>query len=326
MKLWKKTRVLLVSAAILLVFLVYMSQFRYPCVKKGIRMSEARRIADTQPGYFIIEPTGWGTGARFMITYGEHEGTPVDLDGNDPYSDLGLVFFSGGKNYFLVHGEERNKKNMGVDYYQYEGGDIRLMYTIDVDDWEIIMPIRRDYDYVRYGRLLYPFWCIDTFDTEHGAYAAGHSNEEVQYSDILRSLTTLSSQEDDTVCSLYQEQLQEWTSLGAAYKVYYGRFDLNGDGSDEIVSYAISVINSGSLGNIQLDIWKKKDGSYANIGFEDALLLNPHEPDFEDLRVDIMAERQHGHCLIRITSEYPDGDKTQTAVYSYGRYQLKDET
>lgn len=326
MKARKKIWTLVASVVILLVFLVYMSQFRYPCVKKGISMSEARHIADTRPGYFIITQMSGCTSAPFMIAYGEHEGTPVELAGCDPMSDLGWVFFWAKPNYCLVHGVERNKENIGTDYYQYESADIELMYTIDVADWEIIMPIRRFYEYENYGRLLYPFWCIDTFDVEHGVYAAGHNNEEVLYPDILHSLTPLSGQEDATVRGLYQEQLQEWSALGAAYEVYYGRFDLNGDGADEIVSYAISAMNSGSLGNIQLDIWKEKDGSYTNIGLEDALLLNPHETGFEDLRADIMLERQNGHCLIRITSEYSGGDKTRTAVYSYGRYQFKDGT
>lgn len=329
MKARKKIWVFVVSAVIILIFLVYMSQFRYPCVKKGISMSEARHIADTQPGFFIITQTNWCTGAPFMLAYGKHEGTPVDLDGCDPFGDLGWVFFSAEANYCLIHGEEQNKENMGIDYYQYAQYETKTpecMYTIDVTDWEIIIPIRRFYEYEKYGRLLYPFWCIDTFDVEHGVYAAGHNNEEVLYPDILHSLTPLSGQEDATVRGLYHEQLQEWTSLGVAYEVYYGRFDLNGDGADEIIAYAISALNSGSLGNIRLDIWKKKDGSYANIGLEDTLLLNPHEPGFEDLRADLMAERQNGHCLIRITSEYSDGDKTRTAVYSHDRYQLKDGT
>lgn len=166
----KKIWALVASVVILLVFLVYMSQFRYPCVKKGISMSEARHIADTRPGYFIITTAHWNTGAPFMIAYGEHERTPVRLIGNDPGSALGRSFFiiDADSNYCLVHGEERNKENMGTDYYSIESGDIRLMYTIDVADWEIVMPIRRFYEYESYGRLLYPFWCIDTFDVEHG--------------------------------------------------------------------------------------------------------------------------------------------------------------
>lgn len=168
MKARKKIWAFVVSAVILLVFLVYMSQFRYPCVKKGMWMSEARHIADTQPGYFIITQTNWCTGAPFMIAYGKHEGTPVELTGHDPFSDLGWVFFSAEANYCLIHGEERDKENMGVDYYARETENLARMYTIDVDSWEIIMPIRRYYEYEKERRLLYPFWCIDTFDVKHG--------------------------------------------------------------------------------------------------------------------------------------------------------------
>lgn len=166
----EKIWVFVVSAVIILIFLVYMSQFRYPCVKKGISMSEARRIADTQPGYFIITTAHWNTGAPFMISYGEHERIPVRLIGNDPGSALGRPFFiiDADSNYCLVHGEEQNKENMGIDYYSIEPMTLECMYTIDVTDWEIIMPIRRFYEYEKYGRLLYPFWCIDTFDVEHG--------------------------------------------------------------------------------------------------------------------------------------------------------------
>ena len=326
MKARKKIWAFVVPTVIILVFLVYMSQFRYPCVKKGISMSEARHIADTQPGFFIITQTNWCTGAPFMLAYGKHEGTPVDLDGCDPFGDLGWVFFGAEHNYCLVHGAEQNRENMGIDYYSIEPMALERMYTIDVTDWEIIIPIRRFYQYEKYGRLLYPFWCIDTFDVEHGVYAAGHNNEEVLYPDILHSLTPLSSQEDATVRGLYQEQLQEWTSLGVAYEVYYGRFDLNGDDADEIIAYAISSLNSGSLGNIQLDIWKEDDNSYMNIGFKETLLLNPHEPGFEALKVDIMTERQNGYCLIGITSQYSERNKTQIASYSSDRYQLEDKT
>lgn len=326
MKARKKIWAFVVPTVIILVFLVYMSQFRYPCVKKGISMSEARHIADTQPGFFIITQTNWCTGAPFMLAYGKHEGTPVDLDGCDPFGDLGWVFFGAEHNYCLVHGAEQNRENMGIDYYSIEPMALERMYTIDVTDWEIIIPIRRFYQYEKYGRLLYPFWCIDTFDVEHGVYAAGHNNEEVLYPDILHSLTPLSSQEDATVRGLYQEQLQEWTSLGVAYEVYYGRFDLNGDDADEIIAYAISSLNSGSLGNIQLDIWKEDDNSYMNIGFKETLLLNPHEPGFEALKVDIMTECQNGYCLIGITSQYSERNKTQIASYSSDRYQLEDKT
>lgn len=152
------------------------------------------------------------------------------------------------------------------------------------------------------------------------------SSQKVLYPDILRSLTALSEQGDDIVYDLYQEQIHEWTSLGAAYQVYYGRFDLDGDAIDEIIAYAMSTMNSGSLGNIQLDIWKENDDGYMNIGFKDALLLNPHEPGFEDLKVDIMTERQNGYCLIGITSQYSDRNKTQIASYSSDRYQLEDKT
>ena len=326
MKARKKIWAFVVPTVIILVFLVYMSQFRYPCVKKGISMSEARHIADTQPGFFIITQTNWCTGAPFMLAYGKHEGTPVDLDGCDPFGDLGWVFFGAEHNYCLVHGAEQNRENMGIDYYSIEPMALERMYTIDVTDWEIIIPIRRFYQYEKYGRLLYPFWCIDSFDVEHGVYAAGHNNEEVLYPDILHSLTPLSSQEDATVRGLYQEQLQEWTSLGVAYEVYYGRFDLNGDDADEIIAYAISSLNSGSLGNIQLDIWKEDDNSYMNIGFKETLLLNPHEPGFEALKVDIMTECQNGYCLIGITSQYSERNKTQIASYSSDRYQLEDKT
>lgn len=156
---------------VLALFFIYMSQFRYPCVKKGIWMSEARHTADTQPGYFIVTQTGWATGARFMIAYGEYEGTPVELAGNDPFGDLGYVFFWGKTNYCLVHGEERNIENIGIDFYECEPMMIDRMYTIDVSDWEIIMPVRRDYQYETEWRLLCPFWCIDTFDVEHGPRA-----------------------------------------------------------------------------------------------------------------------------------------------------------
>lgn len=156
--------------------------------------------------------------------------------------------------------------------------------------------------------------------------SCNNNSDDILYQDILSSLATLTEHNDDIVYELYRKEIYEWTSVGAMYQVYYGRFDLDGDAIDEIVAYAISVINSGSLGNIQLDIWKGEGGNYINIGFEDALLLNPHESGFENLKVDILTERQNDYCVIRITSEYSDENITQIAAYSGDRYQLGDKS
>lgn len=171
MKKAKKSLIIAVIIGVIAIFFVYMSQFRYSCVRKGIWMAEARRTVDTQPGYFIVTQCPGATGAEFEIAYGEHEGEPVELTGNSPSDSLSYIFFYGKTNYCLVHGEERNKENIGIDYYEYTYPvDLEHMYTINVTDWEIIMPIHRDYVYEEKGRYLYPFWCIDSFDVEHRAY------------------------------------------------------------------------------------------------------------------------------------------------------------
>lgn len=134
-------------------------------------MSDARNCANPQNGYFIVTQNTGATGARFIIAYGENKGIEVELSGNCPNKSLSNVFFLSKPNFFLVQGEEMNTHNRGKQIA--DGLDISEMYTIDVKQWDIIVPIYRDYQYTKHTRWFYPVWCIDSFDVDNLDYLAG---------------------------------------------------------------------------------------------------------------------------------------------------------
>lgn len=156
----------MISIAILLSFFAF--QCRYPCIRKGIGMAEAKMCADQQDGYFIVTQNQGCTGTSFLVAYGYEKGIEVELNGNSPRNHLSWVFFNAKPNYFLVRGKERNIENQGKPLM--DNMDISDMYTIDVDEWEIIAPIRRDYQYQTHSRWNYPLWCIDSYDVNHHDY------------------------------------------------------------------------------------------------------------------------------------------------------------
>ncbi len=142
------------------------SQFRYPCVRKGVSLSYAKNVVDSKPGWYIVTQQNVNTGAQFEIAYGENPGVDVELIGDSPRSSLSIVFFLSKQNYFLVHGTELNTENIGKEF----SSALPNIYTIDVNSWEIITPVRRDYQYSDEYRWFYPLWCIDEFDQENGDY------------------------------------------------------------------------------------------------------------------------------------------------------------
>lgn len=134
-------------------------------------MSEAQRHTNSQDGFFIVTQNEGATGARFIIAYGSDKGTEVELSGNCPNKSLSNIFFLSMPNFFLVRGEEMNTHNRGKQIE--DGLDISEMYTITVNQWDIIIPIYRDYQYTKHTRWFYPLWCIDSFDVDNLDYLAG---------------------------------------------------------------------------------------------------------------------------------------------------------
>ena len=85
---------------------------------------------------------------------------------------------------------------------------------------------------------------------------------------------------DGTLLSLYQQPIDECIKAGCnSYGIYATSYDLNHDGNKEIISYFMSSLNSGSCGNITLDIWICEKGVYKNVGSKETLYLNPHHDE-----------------------------------------------
>lgn len=155
--------------AIIILFLgVFVFLNRYPCIRVGMKMSEAQKYSNLHDGYFIVTQNTGATGSRFLIAYGEGKGIEVELIGNCPDKSLSSIFFLSFPNFFLVQGEEMNTHNRGKQIA--DGIDSTQMYTIDVKQWEIIVPIYRDYQYANHTRWFYPLWYIDSYDVDNFDY------------------------------------------------------------------------------------------------------------------------------------------------------------
>ena len=91
---------------------------------------------------------------------------------------------------------------------------------------------------------------------------------------------------DGEIFTLYKDQIDECIALDCeAFWVEAICVDLNNDGTDEVMSYFMSSVHSGSLGNLMLDIWVKDGGAYKNIGLTEDIFLNPHHWDDDGTRV-----------------------------------------
>lgn len=141
----------------------------YVRVKEGITRTEAERFVNEDEQCFLIAAKDGGTGTDFSIVYGEYSGSDVVLTGNTPKRSLSNVFFLSKQNTFLVKGIEYNISSRGLPFYM----DASNNYSIDVISWEIVIPIRRDYQYrtnEQKERLFSPSNYLDQFDVEQRDY------------------------------------------------------------------------------------------------------------------------------------------------------------
>lgn len=171
----KRNKGLIIFGAIVFLigaFLIaaFLSGNRYACVREGIPLIEAVRIVD-DARYFLISPKHGATDAEYSIIHGKYAGFDVNLIGsNTPGGALSNVFFLSKANIFLVEiGNEYNTENRGISF----DDAYPKIYSVDVISWEIVIPIRRDYQYRVNGqkeRLFSPSKYLDQFDVEQGDY------------------------------------------------------------------------------------------------------------------------------------------------------------
>ena len=161
---------ILCSLLLGLVILIW-NDCSYERVKDGITLAEAKHLIDEDERCFLITRKEGATDADYTIVYGKYAGADVNLTrGNVPESALSNVFFLSKHNTFLVEVvNEYNIENRGLPFeeaYPY-------IYSVDVTSWEIVIPIRRDYQYrtkEQKERWFSPSGYLDQFDVEQGDY------------------------------------------------------------------------------------------------------------------------------------------------------------
>lgn len=134
-------------------------------VRDGITLECAQRIVEHGSDYYIVTESG-EMGIEFQISYGLDKGIDVALTGNAPLMYLNHAFFQSKHNSFLIKGKVYNEQYKGNTYYE----SYPEILSIEVESWEIITPIGRDYTYEKHGRLIYPTNYLDKYDVEHGDY------------------------------------------------------------------------------------------------------------------------------------------------------------
>jgi hypothetical protein len=102
------------------------------------------------------------------------------------------------------------------------------------------------------------------------------------------------------------------------YDIFAMEYDINDDAKQDVVAYFISSTNSGSLGNITLDVWVENDGEIPKKPFKNWILLNPKFESFEILeyvQVDILNTKTNGFHDFGVTMRV--GGKPFQSVYEF---------
>ncbi len=136
-------------------------------IRYGISLAQAKKIVNENEYYYIVKEDG-GIGLEFFVTYGSDESFEVELKGNTPLKYLSLIFFYSKKNTFLIKGRICDEQYIGNTLFGEYGED--MLPYIEVESWEIITPIGRDYTYEKNERLIYPTSYLDKYDVDHGDY------------------------------------------------------------------------------------------------------------------------------------------------------------
>ncbi|WP_310604922.1 hypothetical protein [Anaerosporobacter sp.] len=160
-KTWITTIIIIFIVGAVIIGHRWMKDLSYAPVLHAVSMEQAREYADSDDNYYIIA-CGYTTGYGYYISYGEHENTWIQLKGDTPEQVLKQeTFMFETDNQFLVKGTLSEELD-----------DPMFEMSLHVDTWEIIEPIKRNYDdtYGRIGktRTFTPKGYIDEFDIENG--------------------------------------------------------------------------------------------------------------------------------------------------------------
>lgn len=144
------------------------SESKNQSIVEGIKREDALEKLTEKEGYFMVRFSNYNTGLMYIISEGSDTGIEVELEGNTPLHSLSNVFRD-SRNEFLIYGYEENIEKKAIDATLLEDFPMDT-YTIVVEEWDIIKPIYRDYNYTAHSRIIYPKGYIDDYDLEHEDY------------------------------------------------------------------------------------------------------------------------------------------------------------
>lgn len=174
-KLMKKIALIIVSLIILLI-IHHLFLTTSNVVKPAISLLKAGRLVKEDNYYIIYQDKGLFDEGYTTYCYDGKNKKPVVLIGKNPFNMHGdngnhALFCSMARNKFLVKGQKVEKYQNIVDET-----------VINVEEWEIISPVKRVYVDEYDHRYIYPINCIDEYDVKKGDYISDTVGEQSLYS------------------------------------------------------------------------------------------------------------------------------------------------
>jgi hypothetical protein len=78
------------------------------------------------------------------------------------------------------------------------------------------------------------------------------------------------------------------------YDIFAMGYDMDDDAKQDVITYFMSPIHVGRLGNIAPDIWTEDNFKASGIPFRDRILLNPPVAGLKYVRIDILNAKTNG--------------------------------
>lgn len=150
---------------VVLLLIVFFRFLLFLPVKRAISYEEAKQIADNNDNYYIVFDQRYMEQTYFMIFYGElaEKGVIIEPLLEEEFSN---AFNYPSRNIFLIQAKSIEEYR-GEQPYPEDGP---IDYKIIMDDWEIVAPIERDYNYTFSMRFNPPENHIDLLDVMFGDY------------------------------------------------------------------------------------------------------------------------------------------------------------
>ena len=139
----------------------------FEMVLGAISFADAKSMAESQQNTHIVQ-VNYSTGCDYQVLIDEDSWVGVRLTGeNTPGEYLGNAILA-NENKFMIFGKLQEIE---------EKDDVDIMgenqYSLEVENWAILAPIKRDYTYSKHGksRFFYPKSYLDKFDLDSGDYS-----------------------------------------------------------------------------------------------------------------------------------------------------------